>query len=244
MVRELQRRADRVGVHERLVVAWLAAHHQDQPPDGVGASPAVVDELLPGVVALHDLVLLERLDEVVEGLDGQVVPLDRRSQGDEHGVARGPVEALLELTPPPGEQLQRTLGVSDLVAEIVGPPAEGVHGGEVVPQVPRHEPAEHCEVLVAAPGKATAPGPGLLDRERLTPIRAVGLELLYGADAHRTPTGILGFPAVANHTRAFFKAHTVSARRRGGQSVGAARTPVSCSVGFSYDLPPPAMAKT
>ena len=50
--------------------------HEDQSANGVGASSAVVDQLIPGVVPGHSLVLFEGIDEILEWFTGQIVASD------------------------------------------------------------------------------------------------------------------------------------------------------------------------
>jgi hypothetical protein len=186
----------------------------------MGAQAAVADQLLPGVVAGHRLVLLEGLDQVVERPEREPVPLDGGCQGDEHRMPRLAREALLELPPPPGQQLQRAVPVPDFVPEIVGPSAEGVERRVVVAQGARQQPAEDAEVLVAAVGQAPAPLPRLFHGQRLAALGAEGVKLLDGADSH-------GSRAVSGRRQA----HTVPAPADAGQRGGSSaftQTPASC----------------
>lgn len=148
MVCELQGGADSVAEGEEPSLARLTADHQHESAHGVGAATAILDQLRPGVVAGHGLILLEGADQPLERLDGEVVMLDRRSQSHKHGMPRLAREALTQFIAPPCEELPRPLRVGDLVRQIVRPSAKGVHRREVIAQSRRHEPAEHAEVLV------------------------------------------------------------------------------------------------
>jgi hypothetical protein len=162
----------------------VAAHVEHEPADGVRASPAVIDELLPVPVAMDALVLLEGVDQILEGPGRNLVALDRPAQGDEYGMARLAAVAGGQLLPPPAEQLEGALRVAGLVAEIVRPAAEGVDVGEIAPQPPRQQPADDGEVLVVRAGEPGGVGRRLLLAERLASVGAEAIELFENHRGH------------------------------------------------------------
>ena len=101
----------------------------------VGRPRAVIEQLLIRQVLGHRLVLLEGGDERLERPDRDAVPLDGLAQGDHHRVAGPAVVQAVELAPPPVEQLERPPGIADLVAQVVGPSAEGVDAAERRPML-------------------------------------------------------------------------------------------------------------
>jgi hypothetical protein len=97
--------------------------------------------------------------------------------------------ARLELAAPPRKQAQPLLARRRrLVAEVVGPPAERVDGGEVAAQPRRDQRAQHAEVLVLAIGQRSAPRRGgrLVHRRRQAGPHALRAEFaqLCGHDRH------------------------------------------------------------
>ena len=137
-----------------LVIA-IAAHVQHQPPDGIGAAPAVIDHLLKRLVT-----------------DRRAGPARTRRSG--RGTARSgmscrrtvPARAVktavlvlaLVHAPRLAAELRREVrglaAVAQLIAQVVGDAAEGVNVAEILPQMPRQEGGDDREVLVMAMGEA------------------------------------------------------------------------------------------
>ncbi len=97
-----------------------------------------MNQLLPRLVATDGLILLECLNEMVERFDGQLMTLDDRLQCDEHGMPGLASETPLEFLTPPRQQFQRSLGIADLVPEIIRPSTECVECGEIIPELGGH----------------------------------------------------------------------------------------------------------
>ena len=137
-VRELQRGADRVrrGVEPSLAVAGDAQH---QPADRIGRSPAVVEQVGPGLVALSRYVLPERAQQIVEAAatsrsHRRIVSRERRedvaaSESDPRTAAR---RRRREPRLPVVEQRQARVGVARaFVGEVVGHARKRVDRGDV-----------------------------------------------------------------------------------------------------------------
>jgi hypothetical protein len=178
-VRHLERGAHRVGHQEhRGVIAqtfplppptvWegIQNHRQHDAPHGVRAARAVVEQLLPSVVARHALVLLERAQQIMERPRIERAAAHRPRERPEDGVAgrrfapsAREASRLIHQFMPARELLQRgraRLGRARvLVGDVVGAAAEGVDGREVVAQRLGHEAREHMEVLVVILGERT-----------------------------------------------------------------------------------------
>ena len=167
-IRQLQRRAGRVRERLPLRVA-IAAQVQHQPSHRVGRIPAVSEHILVGAVAHYGLVLHERPDQVGEWLLRQLVPRRGLLQRHEHRMRRPALVHPLQLPAPPLQQPQALLRVADLVAQVVGPAAEGVHVVEVLVQPARKQERHHVEVLVVARGQPARVFLGFLPRYRCGP---------------------------------------------------------------------------
>ena len=160
VVHHLETRADAVAQLEALG-RCQAEDGQHQASHGIGAPRAIVGELVPGGVAVLHLVLLECADQVIERRDGEPAALDGGTQRHHHGMPGLAFEACLQFAAPPRQETQALLaGRAGLVAQVIGPAAERVDGGEVAAHAVRHQRAEHAEVLVVALGKLLAPRTG------------------------------------------------------------------------------------
>src|SRR5262249_58952997 len=125
-IRQLESRANRARRGRRALVEALAKI-QDEMPDGIGRIAAVAENLLVGVVALDDLVLLEGEQQLEERRRRNREPLDRFAQRDHDRMARLAVVAGEQLLAPPLQEVEGLLPAARLVAQIVGPAAVGVN---------------------------------------------------------------------------------------------------------------------
>lgn len=151
----------------------VSPKREDDSANGIGAALAIVQQLLPCVVACDALVLHERIDEIGKGLSREMRKLlARSSKSDKHRVthgycARPIVETRKQFTPPPPEQSLAQgpsfRGMAGFVAQIISPAAKGIDSGEIIAQIIRHERREHTEVLVVRGRQVAAIGIGLFD---------------------------------------------------------------------------------
>ncbi len=149
---QLKRGAGGVGEPDALGIG-VSAQAQHQPADRVGRIAAVGEQVLVGRIARHGLVLHEGADQIGERLLRNLMPVDRAAQSDEHRMAGAPGVHLIQLLAPPGQQAQALLLVADLIAQVVGPAAEGVHVIEILVQALGQQKADDVEVLVVMGGQ-------------------------------------------------------------------------------------------
>lgn len=178
VIGELQGGADGVAESEERLVPALAEEHEDEATHRIGAQSAVADELLPRLVSRDGLVEFEGPDEVVEGLDRELMAGDCRLERHEDGMNRGAGEAGFEFASPPRQQFEGPLGGTALVAEVVGASAEGVDRGEVGLEPARDQVREHAEVLVVAASETPAPRSSLGLGDRCGAVRPPAIKLV------------------------------------------------------------------
>src|SRR5208282_848389 len=87
---------------------------------------AIADDGIPVGIALYGLILAKGFQEIGEGSLGDILRDDRFTQGNEDGMRGLAFVAGIQFSLPPVEQFERTGGVRDFVAEIIGPAAVGV----------------------------------------------------------------------------------------------------------------------
>src|SRR5437764_1380762 len=78
------------------------------------------------------------------------MPLGGAAQCDENWMLRAPRIHPLQLAPPPREQAQALLRVSDLIAQIVSPAAECINVVEILMQALGQQEADHVEIFIMA----------------------------------------------------------------------------------------------
>ncbi len=132
------------------------AQVEHEPANRVGRTAAVAEQILEGVVALDELVLLEGGEQVEERLGRNVKSADGVAQGDEDGMVRLAVVTAAQLLTPPAEQGQGARSAAGLIRQIVGPAAVGVDGVEMTDQGTRQQDRGDGEVFVVGPRQATA----------------------------------------------------------------------------------------
>ena len=145
----------------------IAAQTQHQPADGIRRIAAVLEQLFEILVAGDLLVLLERLDQIVERFLQQIVPRGRVLKRDEHRMLRLARIHGLQFASPPGEQTEAFLGIADLVGQIVGPAAERVDVIEVLVQTLRQQKADDMKIFVMIRRQPAGVGERFLARPRL-----------------------------------------------------------------------------
>jgi len=138
----------------------VAAHVEDDAADGVSAFGAVVEELGEVLVAGEGLVLFEGAEEVVEGLEGDIVAGDGVGEGGEDGGVRVSGEAGQELGAELLEELEGFGAVGDFVAEVIGDAAEGVDVAEILAEVLGEEDGDDAEVFIVGVGEGAGVGFG------------------------------------------------------------------------------------
>jgi len=143
----LERSAGRIGERVALRIA-IAAKAEHEPPDRVRRVFAILKNFLEAAVARCRLVALERRDEIVKGLDRELMlrcgPLER----DEHRMRGGAVVHPVQFLPPPCEQAQTLRGIADLVTQIVGPAAKRVDVIEILMQFLGKQEAYDVKIFV------------------------------------------------------------------------------------------------
>ena len=163
-VRQLQRRADGIGP---FITTWIAIprNPQHQTADGVGRSPGVVEDILPLRVPLHEYVLLECAQEVVEQghLQLERPHCRRQRREDVAGVGTVALDAtrggVVETLPPFVEQFEAAIvSVAAFVSEVVGDTGEGIDGRDVRPRRFRQQFRGDWKILVVLTREAQAGG--------------------------------------------------------------------------------------
>src|SRR5581483_1793537 len=133
---------------------------------GVGGIATVAEQLLKGLVALDELVLLESKQKVEKRLGRNLELANRLAQGDGHRVPWPAFIAAEQLGPPPAEQFEGAFTAAGLVGEIVGPAAVGVNVMKVPQQPPRQQDRRDREVFVMGPRQPATVRLGFGARER------------------------------------------------------------------------------
>ncbi len=134
MVRKLEPRADRVGQGRQGRIG-VAEHQKHEAAHGVGRAAAIVEELVPGVVAALYGVLAEGRKQIEEQLLGDAQAADGLAEGHEDRVLRVARVRRMEACFPLVELLAPHPLVHRLVGEIVGRTGERVEGVDVPPLV-------------------------------------------------------------------------------------------------------------
>ena len=141
VIGQLQGGADGITAFQRNGIVILVRQSQNQPTDGIGTSPAVVDERIPGRVSRHALILLKCIDQIQKRFRPEPVAIDLRGQGNKDRMGGFSIlEAGEGLRSPPRQQFQALFGALDLVAQIVCPPAECIDDRSSISHRFRHHP--------------------------------------------------------------------------------------------------------
>jgi len=112
------------------------------------ASPSRIPVLLGGCGSGRTTML----QQVRERLLGNVLCDDRFAKSDKHGMRRIPGVARIQLALPPVQQFQRTAGVRNLIAKIVGPTAIGVEIVKMLVEFLGKKPTGNVEIFVVVRG--------------------------------------------------------------------------------------------
>ena len=148
-VDQLQAGANGVGhPHEFGVAAALQAEHDST--HGVGRPATVIKEFDPGGIVGFFLILLKRIDQVCEGIDGKAGLVDRLRERDKNWMSWAAGEAVHKLLPPVGQRCNRLPPRGCLVGKVVGPAGKRVDVREMLPQPSRYEERSHGEVFIMA----------------------------------------------------------------------------------------------
>ena len=133
--------------------------------DRVGRSRAIVHELRIGLVFRDRLILHERVDERLERVDRDLVARDGLGQRNHDRVPRLALVHGPQLAAPPFQKLDRSRGVADLVAQVVGPAAKGVDALKCRSVFARRQPGHHAEVFVVRGRQVGTVGAGFVARD-------------------------------------------------------------------------------
>ena len=115
-VGQLQRGAGAIRQPLALLVA-VATHIQDEPADRIGAPAAVIDQLIEVIVTIDPLVLFERVDQIQERLNRDLMPPDRSGQCHEQWRLALTRVAGLGVFAEPGQIARREVFVRHLIAQ-------------------------------------------------------------------------------------------------------------------------------
>ena len=119
-VGELQRGASCIGQFLALFIA-IPTEIEHQAANGIRRIDTVVENGLPGGIALDDLIVPKCLQEISKGLPGNIFCRDCFAKRDKHSVRWMALVAGVQFLLPPIEQFQRPLRVRDFIAKIIGP---------------------------------------------------------------------------------------------------------------------------
>ncbi len=160
---ELERGAGGVGEALAFGVA-IAAEIENEAADGIRGVDAVVDDGVPIGVALYELILAEGLEQIGEGLLGNVLGENGLAKSDEDGMRWFVFVTRVEFAFPPVEEFDGAIAVGNFVAEIVGPAAVGVDVIEMLVELLGEEPGDDVEIFVVMRGEPTGVFLGVVDR--------------------------------------------------------------------------------
>ena len=121
---------------------------------------AVAEQLLVGLVAMSELVLLEGDQQIEKRLRRNMKTLDRLVEGDHDRVPGLALITAQQFLPPPVQQVESPLATACFVGEIVGPAAIGVHGMKMPQQIAWQEQRRDGEVLIVSARQPAAIGTG------------------------------------------------------------------------------------
>jgi hypothetical protein len=130
----------------------VATHVQNEPADRIGASPAIIEQLVKGIVSGHALILFEGIDKVQKWLDGQIMAANGGCERHEQGCIGLAGEAGVCLLLQVGQAIQRLVGVAHFIADIIGHAAERIDIAEILPQMTGQKDGDDGEVLVMGVG--------------------------------------------------------------------------------------------
>ena len=151
-VGQLQCGADRIR-HAIGIGIGAPGQPQHEPADGVGRAAAVVQHVVPPLVARRDHILTKGAEQIVEERQRQIELRARLRQRREDIVAR----RLPQVRRPFVEQREALVGgATRLIGDVVGAAGEGIDGGDVRSQVGGDEPRRDRKVLVVLAGDAEA----------------------------------------------------------------------------------------
>ena len=182
-IRELQRGASGVGKCLALGVA-VAAQIEHEAANRIRGIAAVTEHVVPGGVARDGLILAKRCKQIGEGLDGNFAGANRGCKRDENGMSGFARIAAAQHDFPILERGESLRVIGNLVGQIVGPAAIGVHVVKMLMQAARQEPRDHTEIFVVMAREMARVSLGLFDRAALGRQAARDFEFLDGGGRH------------------------------------------------------------
>src|SRR5581483_3128868 len=117
-------------------------------PNRICGIHAISKHVRKRLIAGGSLILLERANQTIKRLNGNIMSSNRVFESDKHRMGNLAAIHALKLTAPPSEQAQTLFGVADLIAKVVGPAAERIDVVEVLMQFLRKQEARDVKVFI------------------------------------------------------------------------------------------------
>ena len=125
----------------------MPRYPKHQPANRIGRPAAIIEELMPCLIAVDAHVLPERAQQILEQRHRKTTYPNRVGESEEGGGmwivsrARWPLQALVQTDAPVVEPPQPLLGRQrSLIGEVVGGPSKSIDRGNVWPHRRRQRP--------------------------------------------------------------------------------------------------------